>query len=116
MFVPNLFDASFKHCVLEKLFEGVVACLLGGAVLWWVVGQSGPEKSTVLVHVTEPDVEVSVGGQTFLIEDREYAPIECQLRAGRHSLCMKRGDRVLYSEWFTVRRGEDVILTAYYHR
>jgi hypothetical protein len=28
-------------------------------------------------------------------------------------LRMKRGDQILYEEWFTVRRAEDVILTAY---
>jgi hypothetical protein len=64
------------------------------------------------VHVIEPDVEVIVGGQSFF-EDQPYAVIKCPLRAGRHLLRMRRGDRILYEERFTIRRGEDVILTAH---
>jgi hypothetical protein len=112
MFVPNLIAAFSKLYLGSKLIKGIGALLLGGITLLWIVEQVGPTQGTVLVHVTEPDVEVTVGGQTFSIEERRYAPIECLLRPGRYLLRMKRGDRVLYEEEFAVHRGEEVILTA----
>jgi hypothetical protein len=113
MFVPNLIAAFSKFYLAGRLIRGMGALLLGGVTLWWIVEQVGPIDGTVLVHVTEPDVEVTVGSLAFSIEERRYAPIECRLRAGRYLLRMKRGDRILYEEWFTVHRGEEVILTAY---
>ena len=112
MFVPSLIGAFSKSYLAGRLIRGVAALLLGGTTLWWIVEQVGPTQGTVLVHVTEPDVEVTVGGQTFSIEERRYAPIECRLHAGRYPLRMKRGDRILYEERFAVHRGEEVILTA----
>ena len=81
-----------------------------------MVERVGPAEGTVLVHVTEPDVEVTVGVLTFLIEERTYAPLECQLRPGRYPLRMTRGDRVLHEERFTVHRGEEIIVTAWCRR
>jgi hypothetical protein len=113
MLVPNLIGAFSKFYLAGKLIKGMGALILGGLTLWWVVERVGPAEGTVLVHVTEPDVEVTLGGLNFSIEERRYAPLECRLRAGRHLLRVKRGDRMLYEEWFTVDRGEEVILTAY---
>ena len=113
MFVQSLIGAFSKSYLAGRLIQGVAVLLLGGTTLWWIVEEVGPTHGTVLVHVTEPDVEVTAGGRTFLIEERIYAPIECRLRPGRYLLRMKRGDRVLYEEWFAVHRGEEVILTAY---
>src|SRR5262249_55186879 len=96
-----------------RLIRGVGALLLGGTTLWWIVEQIGPIDGTVLVHVTEPDVKVTLGGQAFWVEERRYAPIECRLRAGRYLLRMERADRILYEEWFTIHGGEEVILTAH---
>jgi hypothetical protein len=112
MFVPNLITAFSKLYLGSRLIKGLGALLLGGITLSWILEQVGPTPGTVLVHVTEPDVEVTVGGQTFSIEERRYAPIECRLWPGRYLLRMKRGDRILSEEWFTVHRGEEIILTA----
>jgi hypothetical protein len=112
MFVPNLIAAFSKLYLGSRLIKGMGALMLGGITLLWIVEQVGPTQGTVLVHVTEPDVEVTVDGQTFWIEQRRYAPIECRLRPGRYLLRMKRCGQVLYEEWFAVHRGEEVILTA----
>jgi hypothetical protein len=113
MFVQSLIGAFSRTYLAGRLIRGVGALLFGGTTLWWIVEQVGPIDGTVLVHVTEPDVEVTVGGQDFSIEGRRYAPLECRLRAGRYLLRMKRCDRILYEEWFTVHRGEDVVLSAH---
>ena len=112
MFVQSLIGAFSRSYLASRLIQGVAALWLGGTTLWWVVEQVGPAQGTVLVHVTEPDVEVTIAGQTVSIEERRYAPIECRVHAGRYLLQTKRGDRILYEEWFTVGRGEEVILTA----
>jgi hypothetical protein len=67
----------------------------------------------VVVHVTEPDVEVSIGGRMYRIEERRYDPIVCKLPPGRHELIMTRRGRVLYRESFEVRRGVSLVLTAW---
>ena len=72
------------------MIEGLGALLMGGATLWWVVEQVGPVQGTIFIHVTEPDVEVTVGGQTVSIAERRYAPIEYRLRPGRYLLQMTR--------------------------
>ena len=112
MFVPSLIGAFSKSYLAGRLIRGVAALLLGGTTLWWIVEQVGPTQGTVLVHVTEPDVEVTIAGQTVSIEERRYTPIECRVHAGRYLLQVTRGDRILYEEWFTVRRVEEVMLTA----
>jgi hypothetical protein len=112
MFVQSLLGAFSKFVLANRLIRGVAALLLGGATLWWIAKQAGPVQGTVLVHVTESDVEVTVGGQTVSIAERRFSPIEYLVRPGRYLLQMRRGDRILYEEWFIVRRGEEVILTA----
>jgi hypothetical protein len=39
--------------------------------------------------------------------------ISCELRPGRHLLRMQRSDHILHEEWFTARRGENVVLVAW---
>ena len=111
MSVQGLFGLLPRVTFVNRIIKGLSAGVLGLAILGWIIEQSGP-RGTAIVHVIEPDVEVIVGGRSFF-EDRPFAVIECPLPAGRHVLRMKRGDRILYEEWFTIRRGEDVILTAY---
>jgi hypothetical protein len=112
MFVPSLLGGFSKISILSKLLKGLAGLILGGATLWWIVDRVGPVDSPVLVHVTEPDVEVTVGGLNFRIEERRYVPLEYRFRPGRYLLRMTRGDRILYEEWFTVRRSAEVMLTA----
>jgi hypothetical protein len=112
MFVQSLLGALSRSYLAIRLVKGVCALILGGATLWWIAEQVGPVQGTVFVHVTEPDVEVTIAGQTVRIGERRYAPIECLVRPGRYLLQMKRGDRILYEEWFVVHHGEEVMLTA----
>jgi hypothetical protein len=65
MLGQSLIEAFSKSYFGGRLIRGVAALLLSGNTLWWIVEQVGPIHGTVLVHVTEPDVEVTVGGQTF---------------------------------------------------
>lgn len=98
--------------LLILLLKYVAGLVLGGATLWWVVDRAGPVDGSVLVHVIEADVEVTIGGLSFPIDERRFAPIECRFRPGRYRLQMTRGERILYEEWFIVRRGSEIILTA----
>ena len=115
MFLQSLLGAFFKLCIVSRLIKSIGALVLGVATLSWVVDQVGELESCVVVHVTEPDVEVTVGDQSFF-NDRPFGVIECRLRPGRHLLRMIQGDRILYEEWFTAHRGADVVLTAYVPR
>jgi hypothetical protein len=95
------------------IVRGASGGLLGLAVLGWVVESVGPSRVEVVVHVAEPNVELSVGGQSFSIRGRLDAPIVCELSPGWHHLAMKRGDRFLFEEDFEVRPDANVVRTAY---
>jgi hypothetical protein len=96
--------------------EGLgMACgyLFGGATLVWVATHVGPRSGTAIVHVTEADVVVAVGGTMLRVAERPYTPFVLEIPAGEHRLVMSRGASVLYDEPFTMRGGDEVVLTAY---
>jgi hypothetical protein len=97
----------------NTILEHLAGSLLGLGILGWAAVHSGPTRGEVVVHVTEPDVEVEVGGRTFRIEDRRHAPIVCELTPGWHDLVMRRRGRVLHEESFELRAGMSVVLTAW---
>jgi hypothetical protein len=86
--------------------------VLGLAILVWVAVHSGPRQGEVVVHVTEPDVEVTIAGHRFLVEGRRYDPIVCELPPGQYDLVMRRHGRVLYQESFEVHPRESLVLTG----
>jgi hypothetical protein len=98
---------------LDRIAGIVGHWLLGGATLCWVAANVGPQTGTAIVHVTEPDVMVTVGGVAFNIEDFIHAPIVCELPAGTHELTMRRGATLLHSESFSLRGGEERVLAAW---
>jgi hypothetical protein len=114
MFVHALFSSFSKFYALNHVFKNAVALLLGATTLGWVVEHVDPQGGTAVVHVIEPQVDVSVDGESFVVL-RPYSVIEVPLAAGSHQLCMKRDDRILYEEQFIVPPGKDVVLTAYHH-
>jgi hypothetical protein len=94
--------------ILKHLAGG----LLGLSILTLAAVHSGPTHGEVVVHVTEPDVDVSLGGRTFHIEERRFDPIVCQLLPGWHELVLKRRGLVLDHQSFKVQRGQSLVLTA----
>ncbi|HEV3165090.1 MAG TPA: hypothetical protein VGZ22_13780 [Isosphaeraceae bacterium] len=102
--------------LLGKLARTSAAGLLGAAVLGWVADHTQPDEGTAFVHVTEPDVQVSIGDRTYTVAGTQLAPIECGLPPGRHTLVMSRLGEVLYREDFEVSPGSQVILTAWQER
>ena len=99
--------------VLTAMTKGVGSLALTCAVLGYVAGQAGPRECGAVIHVTEADVEVWVDGLSYRVDSWEDSPILCPLRPGRHELRMSRGGQTLYEETFTLRRGDDVVLTAW---
>ncbi|QDV35923.1 hypothetical protein [Tautonia plasticadhaerens] len=86
---------------------------LGVVVLGFVAEHSGPRTGEVVVHVTEPGVELSVGGISLDVRERRYEPLVFELPAGRHELTMSRGGRLLHREWFSIEGGDSVVLAAW---
>jgi hypothetical protein len=91
----------------------IAVLLLGGTVLWQVGAHSGPPNGTAYVHVTAPQVDVTVDNETYHIETLAASPIVCELRPGKHGLRMTRNGRTLYEEKFILRPGEELVLTAW---
>jgi hypothetical protein len=86
---------------------------LCAVVFWEAAEQAGPEVSELVVHVSEIGVDVTVDGLEYTVDGFEDMPVVCSVRAGRHLLRMSRAGKVLYEEAFTIRRGEDKVLTAW---
>jgi hypothetical protein len=105
------FIAAFR--LGPRLRQHLAWPLVGLPVLAWVAAHSGPNCGEVVVHVSGGDVEVTLGGQTFRMEEQRFDPIVCALAPGRHRLVMKRHGRILYQESFEVRPGESLVLTAW---
>lgn len=90
--------------------------LLAGGALAWVVVQSGPTEATAVIHVTEPNVVVSVDDRDFSVEGYGEDPIVVDLPAGEHVLEMRRGAETLYREDFEISGGDSLVLTAWASR
>ena len=108
--IDRLAVLTIRACGLLGRLAGVV---LGAGFLWWVAAHVGPQTGMAIVHVTESDVVVDVGGNTFRVGDDYVGPLVCELPAGEHRLTMTRGTSILYTEVFTIRGGEEWILTAW---
>jgi hypothetical protein len=91
----------------------IAVVVLGGTILWQVGAHSGPPNGVAYVHVTTPQVELTVDDETYRVETLANSPIVCQLRPGKHGLRMTRSGQTLYDEKFTLRPGEELVLTAW---
>ena len=91
----------------------VGSLLLGGVVLWQVVEHCGPTTGRAIVHVTKVHVDVTVDEDTYPVESIWITPIVCELSPGRHTVRTLQEGRILYEEQFTLKPGEEIILTAW---
>lgn len=98
--------------VRSRVVHSVGGAMLGVAAVFLIAGQAKPDGVAV-VHVTEADVEVTVGGLRYRIEGRVYDPIVCELPPGRHELVVSRNGRDLARESFEMERGESIVLTMW---
>lgn len=96
-----------------KIVGHLSGWILGAAVLYGVALQTGPQDGTAIIHVTEPNVTVSVGNRSFQVGDHIYEPLVCELPAGDYRLTMTRGSTVLYVEDFILTGGEEHVLTTW---
>jgi hypothetical protein len=104
-----------KSFLLGKAAQGVLACTLAGSVFWWVAGHSGPRESTVVVHVLEPGVEVTLAGQLYHFPEPTSEPLVLHLPAGSHHFLVRRGETILLAQSFTLRGGESRVLSGRRH-
>ena len=88
------------------------AVVLGGVFLWQVAERACQGDGEVVVHVAEVGAVVSIDGGDCPVDLAPGEPICRMLRPGRHTLAMRRGDRVVYEESFTLDPGGHVVLTA----
>jgi hypothetical protein len=112
MHLQRLIDLCIDFAIMSRMIKVVAGSLLALSILVWIEERCGPQTNEVVVHVTESDVEVTIGDQTYQIEDRPFAPIACNLAPGWHRLVMRRGDRILFEESFEVRLGENCVRVA----
>ena len=109
----GMIAAMIPKTLLLRASKAAGSGMLGLAVLSFVADQSGSKTGEAVVHVTETDVDLTIGGNSYRISTRRDPPIVCLLPAGQHELIMKRGSRILQKEWFTLEGGDSVVLTAW---
>lgn len=113
MLVRSLLLVASRSPMLNQAAQSVAAGVLGLTMLSSIAIHSKGTGGEVVLHVVEPDVEVTLGRETFLVEGRRFEPIVCELPAGGHRLKVVRGGRVLQDERFRVERGGFLVLTAW---
>ena len=64
--------------------KGMAALGLGGLILWQVAIRSGPLDGVAIVHVSSPNVDVSVDDVQYHVESLLDSPIVCNLSPGVH--------------------------------
>jgi hypothetical protein len=98
--------------LLGRAAKGLFACGLVAGVFWWVAEHSGDREGTVILHVMERDVEVTLAGRVYYFREMTDEPIVLRLPAGRYHLRVRRGDSVLHAEAFMLQGGESRVLIA----
>jgi hypothetical protein len=98
--------------LLFMIVKAIGALALGCAILWQVTEHCGSLKGVAYVHVSQPQVDVTVDDETYWVETLWETPIVCELRPGRHMLRMLQSGRVLFEQEFTLDAGQEVVLTA----
>src|SRR5262245_15877132 len=68
-------EVMVKQWLQNWAVKGCLACALATAVLWWVVEHSGPRLGTVILHVMERDVEVTLADQVYAFEEMTDKPL-----------------------------------------
>lgn len=96
-----------------RVSRWLLATLLAATVWWFVASVAGQETGTVVVHVQDSNVEVRIDDQFVFVEERIYAPLPFELRPGTHELSMRRGEKILYQETFTLQGGEERVLMVW---
>jgi hypothetical protein len=101
-----------KSMLAMKLGRLVLSGTIGVAMLSWIANEVTRSGATVIVHVTEPDVDLRIDHDVYKIVGRSYKPIETELSAGDHRMVMSRGLNILLDFRFSVEPGFDLVLTA----
>ena len=104
---------STIRSMLFAMLNGMATLAVGGVILWQVAIRTGPQNCVAYVHVSKPNVLVTVDGSEYHIETLDQTPIVCELAAGRHLLRMCDTGRVVYEEEFTLTKGEERVLVAW---
>jgi hypothetical protein len=98
---------------LIAAMKAIGGLALGPIVLWQVAIHSGPPNGIAYIHVSAPGVELLVDDLGYHVESLEDSPITCELRPGNHVLRMEQNGKTLFTEEFTLRSGDEVVLTAW---
>ena len=96
--------------VMLAMTKVVGALGLGGTIIWHVGAHSSVQKGLAYVHVSAPDVDVTVDDMSYHIETLWESPIVFELGPGRHKLKMCRDGRVVDDQEFTLGTGEETVL------
>ncbi len=101
-----------KKVLLNKCVKALFACAFAVGVLWWVAEHSGPREGTVILHVLERGVEVTLAGRVYHFREMTDEPLVIRLLAGRYHFRVRRGNTVLHAESFMLHGGESIVLVA----
>jgi serine/threonine protein kinase/Leucine-rich repeat (LRR) protein len=114
--VPVPADANFRNGshwrrgLIGAALLGLAALVLLGLILTFRT-----KHGTLVVTVTEPDVQVSVDGEDKVTIDSKKAG-RIDLLPGEHHLTVRRGDEDLYTSSFVIKRGGETIIDAKWER
>ena len=90
---------------MTKFLKSLAAVILMGVPVWFVlVGLSRDRPSSILIHLSEPNVRVCVGDQEFEADSTTVGPVD--VSPGEHRVRVMRGQETLYEYPIVVQNGE----------
>ena len=95
----------------KRLLAVAAVVLLAGILVLGAVITLRTRHGTLVVNVTEPDVQVLVDGEEKLVVDSKKVG-RVELIPGEHKLTVKRGAEELYTESFALKSGGEVVIDA----
>ncbi len=100
--------------LIATLARRLGAVCLALVIFWLVARHAGPQRGTAIVHVLQPNVVVSVDGESYPVDSIAQSPIVCDLEPGHHVVKVRHGRMLLGEEEFTVEAGQEVVLCPFH--
>jgi hypothetical protein len=111
---PDQTDAGVNRMVISLIATSLkrlgAVCLIF-VILWHVVLHAGPQEGTAIVHVSRPDVDVSIDNRSYHVDSMEESPLVCELPPGVHEVKVSVDGLILGEESFTVEPGKEVVMS-----
>lgn len=96
----------------SRAVKAMTSLVMGLLLLGFMVERAGPQNGSVVIHVTEPDVLITIDDWTERVEGWAGAPLSVDLPKGAHTLVMSRDGVELDRQEIMITVGGSLVVTT----